>query len=229
MAVSETVNAADDSELIYEALDLTVDDVKVQLSTVRRPIKTTSSTTLAPILFLHGFGSTKEDYVDLAYHPSFADRPFLAYDAPGCGSTHCADLSAISIPFLVHTASAVLQHYRIPRFHLVGHSMGGLTGLVLASHPPPTLSVLSFCSIEGNLAPEDCFLSRQIVTHAHADPSAFLALFVERGRRSPAFSAALHAASSRAWCASRTARTCWAGSRGWRARGCSCTASATRG
>lgn len=191
MAVSETVSVADDSELIYEKLDLVIDGVEVQLSTVRR----STSTRLAPILFLHGFGSTKEDYVDLAYHPYFVDRPFIAYDAPGCGSTYCSDLSAINIPFLVQTAAAALQHFSIPRFHLVGHSMGGLTGLVLASQASlAKISVLSFCSIEGNLAPEDCFLSRQIVTHDHADPATFLSLFVERGRRSPAFSSALHAA-----------------------------------
>jgi hypothetical protein len=28
------------------------------------------------------------------------------YDAPGCGETACADLSKISIPFLVETARA---------------------------------------------------------------------------------------------------------------------------
>jgi len=60
------------------------------------------------MVFLHGFGSTKEDYVDLAYQPAFANRPFLAYDVPGCGETFCAcafcafcaDLSKISILFL---------------------------------------------------------------------------------------------------------------------------------
>jgi len=34
---------------------------------------------LAPILLLHGFGSTKEDYADIARHPAFDGRPFLAY------------------------------------------------------------------------------------------------------------------------------------------------------
>ncbi len=36
-----------------------------------------------PIVFLHGFGSTKEDYADIVRYRQFAGRPFVAYDAPG--------------------------------------------------------------------------------------------------------------------------------------------------
>jgi hypothetical protein len=39
---------------------------------------------------------------------------------------------------------------------------------------------VSFTDIEGNLAPEDCFLSRQIISHAYDDPATFLAEFTER-------------------------------------------------
>ncbi|HEY3188284.1 MAG TPA: hypothetical protein VGJ70_12475, partial [Solirubrobacteraceae bacterium] len=42
---------------------------------------------LAPIVYLHGFGSTKEDYVDIARHHAFARRPYLAYDAPGSSTS----------------------------------------------------------------------------------------------------------------------------------------------
>ena len=31
-----------------------------------------------PIVFLHGFGSTKEDYADIARLPSLLERPILA-------------------------------------------------------------------------------------------------------------------------------------------------------
>ncbi|MFF7984352.1 alpha/beta fold hydrolase [Streptomyces sp. NPDC007901] len=81
------------------------------------------------------------------------------------------------------------------RFHLVGHSMGGLTAL-LPAHPEPE-RVLSFVDIEGYLAPEDCFLSRQIVTHRTDDPAHFLAGFADRARRSTETSSALYAASLR--------------------------------
>ena len=172
-----------------EQLNLRVDGVSLKVATVRRDGE------LAPIVFLHGFGSTKEDYADIALQPAFAGRSFLAYDAPGCGETSCEDLSKISIPFLVKTAQTVLQHAGIRRFHLVGHSMGGLTALLLAHQDPGR--GLSFVDIEGNLAPEDCFLSRQAVTHPSDDDESFFDDFIERTRRSPFYSTALYAASLR--------------------------------
>ncbi|UOB59661.1 alpha/beta hydrolase [Burkholderia pyrrocinia] len=148
-----------------------------------------------PIVFLHGFGSTKEDYADIVRHRTFDDRPFVAYDAPGCGETRCADLSKISIPFLVETALNVIDRMGFERFHLVGHSMGGLTALMLAHRYPER--VLSFVDIEGNIAPEDCFLSRQIADHPRDSADRFLDDFIERTRRAPAYASALYSASLR--------------------------------
>lgn len=156
----------------------TVDDVPLNIAAIHR------AGTLAPIVFLHGFGSTKEDYADIVQQPAFDGHPFLAYDAPGCGESHCDDLSKISIPFLLQTALQVLEHFNIERFHLVGHSMGGLTALMLAHRLPGR--VLSFVDIEGNIAPEDCFLSRQIVDYPADDPEAFSApLSSAPGRHRP--------------------------------------------
>lgn len=149
----------------------------------------------APVVFMHGFGSTKEDYADITLQPAFDGRPFLAWDAPGCGETICPDLTAISIPFQIKAALAMIDGFGFGRFHLVGHSMGGLGALLLA-HANPS-RVLSFTNIEGNIAPEDCFLSRQIVAHANPDPEAFFDNFVERTRHAPAWSSALYAASLR--------------------------------
>ncbi|SFP63529.1 alpha/beta fold hydrolase [Pseudomonas borbori] len=149
----------------------------------------------APIVFLHGFGSTKEDYADIVRYAAFNGHPFLAYDAPGCGETSCSDLARIGIPFLLKTALAMLEHFGIRRFHLVGHSMGGLTALMLAHQHPER--VLSFVDIEGNIAPEDCFLSRQIHDYAREDARRFFADFIERTRHAPAYASALYAASLR--------------------------------
>ena len=148
-----------------------------------------------PIVFLHGFGSTKEDYADVVRYAALEEHGILAYDAPGCGQTSCSDLSKISIPFLVDTAKAMLERYAIDQFHLVGHSMGGLTALMLAHELPKR--VLSFVDIEGNVAPEDCFLSRQIVEHADPNPDAFFDRFIARTHASRAYASALYASSLR--------------------------------
>ena len=105
---------------LLNRLSIAVDCVALDLAVMER------AGTGTPILCLHGLGSTKEDYGDIAFRPGFADQRLIAYDAPGCGKTVCGDLTAISIPFLVETARAVVDRYDLDRFHLVGHSMGGL-------------------------------------------------------------------------------------------------------
>ncbi len=145
----------------------------------------------APIVFLHGFGSTKEDYADIARYPQFDDHSVIAFDAPGCGVSECTDLSVISIPFLHQVAERVVIHFGASKFHIVGHSMGGLTALLLA-HSKPS-SVLSFTNIEGNLHPEDCFLSRQIIEHTDDDSEQFMASFVARTRGARGYSCGLFA------------------------------------
>lgn len=171
--------------------DVVVQNVKLVVAVVRR----VSSNTTPPIILMHGFGSTKEDFVDLIFHPAFGKRTLVAYDAPGCGETKCEDLSAVSIEFLVATAEAVLHVLDIDRFHLVGHSMGGLAGLLLAHKSPDR--VLSFVNIKGNLVPEDCFLSRQILEYPSKDASEFFDEFIKRAALAPSRSSALYAASLR--------------------------------
>lgn len=168
-------------------LPLTVGGTRIDIAGLRR------DGTGEPLVFLHGFGSTKEDYADVIHQHDLADRPILAYDAPGCGASTCSDLSALSIPLLVSVATEVLDAQRIERYHLIGHSMGGLTALMLADQNPTR--VASFVNIEGNIAPEDCFLSRQVISHAHGDHREFLTLFADRVGKSRYYASSLYAAS----------------------------------
>jgi pimeloyl-ACP methyl ester carboxylesterase len=73
--------------------------------------------------------------------------------------------------------------------------MGGLTSLLLADQIPDR--VLSFTDIEGNLAPEDCFLRRQIISHHVDDDDRFFEEFVDRTWHSRFFASPLFAASLR--------------------------------
>jgi pimeloyl-ACP methyl ester carboxylesterase len=167
--------------------DLRVDGVTLGIAGLRR------DGTGTPIVFLHGFGTTKEDYADIILHSELDDHAVLAYDAPGCGATCSSDLSASSISFFVAVTKQMLAAEGIDRFHLAGHSMGGLTGLLLADEQPERIA--SFINIEGNLAPEDCFFSRQIVTDPAENPGAFLSHFTDRAADSDSAAGALYSAS----------------------------------
>jgi pimeloyl-ACP methyl ester carboxylesterase len=176
--------------LTHTTIPLKVKGVNVTLSTIH------SLNSKPPILFLHGFGSCKEDLADLVIHPSLQKHGFIAFDAPGCGHSTNHLLSATDIPFLVATAEAVLDYFQITTFHLIGHSMGGLTALILA-HAKQN-RVLSFIDIKGNLAPEDCFLSRQIFTFSTDDAEAFFDEFIDRTRKAQSYGSALYASTLRA-------------------------------
>lgn len=73
----------------------------------------------APVVFLHGFGSTKEDYADVVHHPDFDDRPFLSWDAPGCGATTIDNPARIDLPLLVATAAAMIDSRCIGPIELI--------------------------------------------------------------------------------------------------------------
>jgi len=174
-------------------LDFQVRGVDVHIASLVAPATDDAPTAPGagePVVFLHGFGSTKEEYADFTTFPGLAGRAFVAYDAPGFGASTATDLEQVSIPFLVDVALAVLDDLDIGQFHVVGHSMGGLTALMLAHQAPDRL--LSFTDIEGNVAPEDCFLSRQIVSHGNDDPTKFLTAFAARTLLSTEYSSALY-------------------------------------
>ncbi|KAJ6113609.1 alpha/beta-hydrolase [Penicillium sp. IBT 18751x] len=175
--------------LSHETVPIQVQGVNLNLSTIHRLISA------PPIVFLHGFGSCKEDLADLVLHPAMQENGFIAYDAPGCGHSTTDNLSATDIPFLVATAEAFREHFNIKKFHIMGHSMGGLTALLLAQRNPDR--VLSFVDIKGNLAPEDCFLSRQIFTFPSDDSEKFFDEFIDRTRKARSYSNPLYASALR--------------------------------
>lgn len=187
--LEQNMNGYSHANHVTEAWDLNIDGTAISLAITHR------TGPLAPVLFLHGFGSTKEDFTDFLLKKAFRGRAFVAYDAPGCGQSTCADPTQLSIPFLVRTAEAALDTLGIDKFHLVGHSMGALTALEL-SHKHPK-RVLSFTNIKGNLAPEDCFLSRQIFDYPASDDIAFFNDFIERTACAPFYGSAMYATSLR--------------------------------
>ncbi len=165
-------------------VEVQVGDTSAQVEYLHRP------GTKPALLCLHGFGGTKEDYADLALRDDLADRELVLVDAPGFGRSTIAEPDRLSIPLLVEVAEAVCHDLDLDSFHLLGHSMGGLTALLLADRRPEL--VRSLIDIEGNLAPEDCFLSRQILDYPAADPVEFLDGFRTRVAERPEFASRLY-------------------------------------
>jgi pimeloyl-ACP methyl ester carboxylesterase len=87
----------------FGSVALEVEGVGLRLATMTRPGER------APVVFLHGFGSTKEDDADVVLEPAFDGHGVHAYDAPGLGESACDDLDSLSIPFLVETARVALD------------------------------------------------------------------------------------------------------------------------
>jgi len=93
--------------------------------TLARPMSL-SSQQAAPIVVLHGGPSLPSDYCyPLAKHVPY--RSILFYDQLGCGkSDEPDDLTHYSIDQAVDDLETVLKRLSIRRFHLYGHSYGGI-------------------------------------------------------------------------------------------------------
>ena len=106
------------------------------------------------ILYLHGLGTSKEDFKTTLGYESFNDFNIISFDFPGCGKSNYNEEIALDIDDLVIITNKVTEKLGLESFHLIGHSMGGLTGLLYARRYPER--VKSFINVEGNLDLIDC-------------------------------------------------------------------------
>ena len=72
-----------------------------------------------------------------------AERPVVALDLPGCGSSDLGVADILSVEKLGHHLIGVLDAVSIDAVHFVGHDLGGYLGLWLAIAAPPRLRSLS--------------------------------------------------------------------------------------
>ena len=119
------------------------------------------------ILYLHGLGSTKYDFFPAMYLDALKDYGVVAIDFPGCGNSDYQIGQPITVDIMVEIINEVVTKLALANLIVIGHSMGGISGL-LYSHRYPKL-VKSFINIEGNLAPEDCFWSRNVVKYSYEE------------------------------------------------------------
>ena len=81
------------TEFIKQTIPVTINRVELEVSAISR------KGSQPPIVFLHGFGSTKEDYADIVRHASLSDYPFLAYDAQAVARPHAHSLKRSQFRF----------------------------------------------------------------------------------------------------------------------------------
>ena len=106
------------------------------------------------VVYLHGLGSSRCDFEPAAAAPELAGARLLALDLPGSGDTPIPRDLPLGIRELVRVVESALDAIDLDRIHLVGHSMGGLIGLLLSTRDPERIA--TFTNIEGNLTPLDC-------------------------------------------------------------------------
>ncbi|MBK5436844.1 acetoin dehydrogenase dihydrolipoyllysine-residue acetyltransferase subunit [Pseudomonas sp. TH32] len=100
-----------------------------------------------PLVLVHGFGGDLNNW--LFNHPALAaERRVVALDLPGHGesgkSLQTGDLDELSQAVL-----ALLDHLKIDRVHLAGHSMGGLISLNVARVAPQRVASLTLIASAG--------------------------------------------------------------------------------
>jgi len=140
----------------YRALEVFYRDQPLQIQYLsRRGYEET-------ILYLEGLGSSKEDFVGAAGVAELQGHSLLAFDFPGCGGSPYPDEATLGMDDLVEITNIVVARLDLDDFIIIGHSMGGLVGLLYAEKYVER--VKGFVDVEGNLASEDCFFSRKIAS-----------------------------------------------------------------
>ncbi|HSW65841.1 MAG TPA: alpha/beta fold hydrolase [Bacillota bacterium] len=115
-----------------------------------------------PILYLPGWGCTKEDIAGAEMNEDLADRRIISFDYPGYGDSpppaeHPFPFNQWSYLGLVKTIHRRLD---MGRTAVVGHSAAGADAIYFASFCKEYAAGL--VSVMGNLGPADCFITGQL-------------------------------------------------------------------
>lgn len=119
------------------------------------------------LLYIHGVGASKRDFLGSANQDDLRNYTIAAFDLPGCGQTPYLADRGWRVEDLVEITDQVVSVLGLGSLVITGHSLGGLVGLLYAREYPA--KVKGLVNIEGNLGPEDCFLTREIARLSFSD------------------------------------------------------------
>ncbi len=112
------------------------------------------------IVFIHGFGSTKEVFVEAFETEKLQSFTMLSTDLIGFGDSDKPPSFSYRMKEQASVLKKVIEHLGVERFHIIAHSMGGIVGIELAEMMP--MQTRSLIDLEGNLTIEDCIMSKQV-------------------------------------------------------------------
>lgn len=141
-----------------------------------------------PVVLLHGFGASKENWLPLLPFLARRHRLFIP-DLPGWGESEFRYEKSYGLDHQVERLAHWLQQHVPAGAHLVGSSMGGaIAGFLAARHAPlvGTLTLMNAAGVRGTEASE--FEQRLmqgenlLVTNSLADVFRLFTLVTERNR-----------------------------------------------
>jgi pimeloyl-ACP methyl ester carboxylesterase len=109
-----------------------------------------------PVVWIHGLGESGLCFERIVQREEFAAWRHLAPDMPGYGRSAWPDEPA-GMEALADLLARWLSERGEGPVSLIGHSMGGVVGLVLAERHPDQIN--AFVNVDGNVAKGDCTFS----------------------------------------------------------------------
>ncbi len=115
------------------------------------------------IVFIHGFGSSREFFRFAFEDPSLSKYSLISLDLIGFGESTKHDRFSYELSNQAAIMMQALNQLEVHSFHLCAHSMGGLVAMEMIDQSPP--QVKSFINLEGNLTLDDCFITGKILEY----------------------------------------------------------------
>ncbi len=106
-----------------------------------------------PLLCLHGGPGAAHDYLEPLEGMAATGRRVILYDQLGCGrSDHPHDPSLWTVDLFVEEVGVVAEALGLERFHLLGHSWGGMLAMEYALTRPKSLASLVVASSPASIS-----------------------------------------------------------------------------
>src|SRR5262249_12549448 len=112
-------------------------------------------------------GASKRDFLGSASQDDLRNYTVAAFDLPGCGQTPYLADRGWRVGELGEITEQGVLGLGFCRVVVTRHMFGGLVGPPYAREYPA--KVKGIVNIEGNLGPEDCFLTREVARLSFSD------------------------------------------------------------